>query len=195
MVGILSRISFCTNEVEVLWYIGVFTWPGFIKPQSPGTLSFSKTIYPHCCSRPRYVNGDPVGCKRYVGFVFACNIMIGSSARNAPLGVEIVHCKCSLEIVSNNQFDNGMLRLEQHPLDGNMRIVNAAIISIIMMVEFLGSLVKLVQIFWQQQWCPWARHFILIACSLGNYFKVFGPLVARLYKAACFLCGKIKYIH
>ena len=27
-------------------------------------LSFSKAIYPHCCSRPRCIIGDPVGCDR-----------------------------------------------------------------------------------------------------------------------------------
>ena len=38
----------------------------------------SKTIYPHCCSRPRCLNGYPVGCKWYDEYVFACNAMIGS---------------------------------------------------------------------------------------------------------------------
>ena len=36
-------------------------------------------------------------------YVFACNAMIGSSARNAPLGVEIMHCKCGLEIVPDDR--------------------------------------------------------------------------------------------
>ena len=40
--------------------------------------------------------------------------MIGSSARSAPLGLEIVHCKCSLEIVSDDQGNNSMLHIE-HP--------------------------------------------------------------------------------
>ena len=46
-------------------------------------------------------------------YVFACNAMIGSSAENAPFGVEIVHCKCGLEILSNDRCNNGMLRLER----------------------------------------------------------------------------------
>ena len=48
--------------------------------------------------------------------------------RNAPSGVEIVHCiKCSLQIESNDRGNNySMLRLD-HPLDGNVRITNAAI--------------------------------------------------------------------
>ena len=46
-------------------------------------------------------------------YEFACNATIGSSARIAPLGVEIVQRKCGLEIVSNDR-GNGMLRLE-HP--------------------------------------------------------------------------------
>ena len=40
--------------------------------ESPGSnltiaaalLSFSKAIYPHCCSRPRCINGDPEGGDR-----------------------------------------------------------------------------------------------------------------------------------
>ena len=50
----------------------------------------------------------------YVVYEFACNATIGSSARNAPQGVEIVHCKCGLEIESNDRGNNSMLRLE-HP--------------------------------------------------------------------------------
>ena len=41
----------------------------------------ARHFYPHCCSHPGVLMGT-----RY------------SSARNAPLGVEIVHCKCGLEI-------------------------------------------------------------------------------------------------
>ena len=40
------------------------------------------------------------------------NATIGSSARNAPLREDIVHCKCGLQIVSNDQGNNSMLRLE-----------------------------------------------------------------------------------
>ena len=35
----------------------------------PILLSFSKTLYPHCCSWPRVINGDPVGCEWYCGWV------------------------------------------------------------------------------------------------------------------------------
>ena len=66
----------------------------------------ARHFYPHGCSPPRCINGDPVGCERYVEYIFACNAMIGSSARNAPLGVEIVHCKCGLEIVSSDRGNN-----------------------------------------------------------------------------------------
>ena len=59
------------NQVEVSWYIGVFTrlssWePGFESHHrvAAALLSFSKAIYPHCCSRPRCINGDPVGGDR-----------------------------------------------------------------------------------------------------------------------------------
>ena len=66
----------CSNFIyvsgmEVLWYIGVFTrlsrWePGFESPHLHALLSFSKAIYPHCCSRPRCINGDPVGYDRWL---------------------------------------------------------------------------------------------------------------------------------
>ena len=35
-----------------------------------------------------------------------CSSIMGSLARNAPWGVEIVHCKCSLEIMSNSWGNN-----------------------------------------------------------------------------------------
>ena len=105
----------------------ILEWPldsvskgcGFDSHQCLALLSFSKTLYPHCCSLPRCINGYPVGCEGYVVYVFACNATIGSSARNAPLGVEIVHRKCGLEIASNYQGNNSMLRLE-HPRWMNM---------------------------------------------------------------------------
>ena len=53
-----------------------------------------------------------IGFEGYVMCVFACNATIGSSERNAPFGVEIVHCKCGLEVVSNDRGNNCMLRLE-----------------------------------------------------------------------------------
>ena len=32
----------------------------------------SKTLYPHCCSPPRCMNGYPVGCERYLSLDVAC---------------------------------------------------------------------------------------------------------------------------
>ena len=40
---------------------------GSIPRQCPALLSFSKALYPHCCSPPRCINGYPVGCERYCG--------------------------------------------------------------------------------------------------------------------------------
>ena len=98
------------------WYV-VFT-----HADSPGLIPTfawhfcplnNKTIYPHCCSRPRCKWG-PSRMRKiiYVEYVymykFACNPMIGSSAS----GVEIVHCiKVRLEIVSNDQGNNSMFML------------------------------------------------------------------------------------
>merc|ERR1712002_261249 len=58
-------------------------------------LSFSKTIYPHCCSRPTSINGYLVGCERLFVNEFAKCAWKGSRARNAPQGVEIVHTLCA----------------------------------------------------------------------------------------------------
>ena len=49
---------FVAAQVEVPWYSGVTArlsrWePGFESDCRPVLLSFSKTLYPHCCSRPR----------------------------------------------------------------------------------------------------------------------------------------------
>ena len=68
--------------------------------------------------------------------------MIGSLARNAPLGVEIVHCKCSLEIASNNLGNNSMLHLE-HLLDGNVCILNAAIYYLLKCKKFEKSVLSI----------------------------------------------------
>ena len=34
-------------------------------------LSFSKTLYPNCCSPPRCIIGYPVGCERYLWYELA----------------------------------------------------------------------------------------------------------------------------
>ena len=71
--------------------------------------------------------------------IYCLNATIGSSARNAPLGVEIVHCKCGLEIVSNDQGNNSMLSHVApwtSSLDGYVCIVSAAIIIIIINVIY-----------------------------------------------------------
>ena len=37
--------------------------PGSIPVRTSALLSFSKALYPHCCSPPRCINGYPVGCE------------------------------------------------------------------------------------------------------------------------------------
>ena len=56
------------NIVEVLWYTGVdsllpFLWPEFDSRHCLTSLSFNKTLHPHCCSIPRGMNWYLVGCK------------------------------------------------------------------------------------------------------------------------------------
>ena len=43
---------------------------GFDSRQCLVLLSFSKTLYPHCCSPPRCINGYPVGCEGYVVYMY-----------------------------------------------------------------------------------------------------------------------------
>ena len=55
------------------------TTPGSIPVDAYHFLSFSKTLYPHCCSPPRCINGYPVGCESYCGINWhcgACNMAI-----------------------------------------------------------------------------------------------------------------------
>ena len=58
----------------------------------------------------KLLNGEPIGCERYVEYVFACNAM--KWGKKYSLGVVIVHCKCSIEIVSNDQGNNNILHLD-----------------------------------------------------------------------------------
>ena len=48
--------------------------PGSNLTIAAALLSFSKAIYPHCCSPPRCINGDPVGGDRLL-FEFASAII------------------------------------------------------------------------------------------------------------------------
>ena len=106
-------MNLCDNvlyNVEVLWYSGVTArlsrWePGFDSRCRPVLLSFSKTLYPHCCSRPRCINGDPVGCERYCGWVGMCAPKM-ATGRNAPQGVEKVHCECRIDSESYDRGNN-----------------------------------------------------------------------------------------
>ena len=79
---------------------------GFDSRQCPALLSFSKALYSHCCSPPRCINGYPVGCEHYcgwVGIVCACKTVTG---RNAPQGVEEVHSECRIVPESYDRGNN-----------------------------------------------------------------------------------------
>ena len=82
----------------------------------PGTFVLQQDTLSTLLLSTQVYKWGPGRMQRYVEYVnvFACNTMIGSSARNAPLGVEIVHFTYGLEIVSNNRGNNSMLCLE-HP--------------------------------------------------------------------------------
>ena len=52
-----------------------------------------------------------------------------------PWGVEIVHCKCGLEIVSNDRGNNNeYVAAWTSSLDGYVHIINVAIIIIIIII-------------------------------------------------------------
>ena len=91
-----------TLDQRVAGSIPVNAWHFVLQQDTLSTLLLSTQVY-------KWVY--PVGCEGCC--VCIClNATIGSSARNAPLGVEIVHCKCGLEIVSIDRGNNSMLRLE-----------------------------------------------------------------------------------
>ena len=56
------------SDVEMVWYILDWTLGSWIEglwvrfPSMPGTFVLQQGIYPHCCSPPRCINGDLVGC-------------------------------------------------------------------------------------------------------------------------------------
>ena len=95
--------------------------PGSIPVNARHFLSFSKALYPHCCSPPRCINGYPVwvpGRMRTVrhashlitllfssslGIVCACKTATG---RNAPQGVEEVHSECRIVPESYDRGNN-----------------------------------------------------------------------------------------
>ena len=101
--NLTPSISYIVRLVEVPWYIGVNPWlwikglrvrflsmPGtFVLQQDTlSTLLLSTQAY-------KWVSG------RMWSICCVCiclNATTGSSARNAPLGVEIVHCKCGLKL-------------------------------------------------------------------------------------------------
>ena len=80
---------------------GVFTRLSSWGPSSNPTIArhfcpSARQFNLHCHSQPRciHVNWDPVGCKRYDEYIKLPVAQLGSLARTAPCGVEIVHCKC-----------------------------------------------------------------------------------------------------
>ena len=67
-------ILYVMPPLELPWYIGVNVrlspWEfGYDAHHCPVLLPFSKTLHPHCCSRPTCMNGGSVGCKCYCGWV------------------------------------------------------------------------------------------------------------------------------
>ena len=67
-----SKLFLQSQEIR-LRYLAVVYWiepltlnqrvPGSIPVRTSALLSFSKALYPHCCSPPRCINGYPVGCE------------------------------------------------------------------------------------------------------------------------------------
>ena len=61
-----TRTTSCCGGAVVYW-IEPLTLnqrvPGSIPVRTSALLSFSKALYPHCCSPPRCINVYPVGCE------------------------------------------------------------------------------------------------------------------------------------
>ena len=122
----MDATAFCSNHVWKRWFWPQKLMPGtFVLQQDTlSTLLLSTQVY-------KWVPG------RMWRICCVCNCLnanIGSSARNAPLGVEIVHCKCGLEIILeivSNDRGNNTVAPWTSSLDGYVRIINAAIIIII----------------------------------------------------------------
>ena len=104
----LVKLSMWSIGQSVMWRCcGVLEYSLDSHAESPGSnltmhrhahMSFSKAIYPHC-SRPRCVNGDLVGIADDCVWIGQCHYYrLLYQARNAPRGVEIVHCKCGIEM-------------------------------------------------------------------------------------------------
>ena len=85
-------------------YIGVnvplsFWEPRFDSHHHLVLLSLSKTLYLHCCSRPRHTKGNPVGCERYCGRVCMCVPVNWRLARMLPR--EWRNCTVEAEFIPN----------------------------------------------------------------------------------------------
>ena len=90
------------NLVEVSWYIGIFTrlsrWkPGFDSHNRRGTFVLQQGNLSTLLLSTQVYKWGPGRRWQIIVFEFASAI-IGCSARNAPCGVEIVHCKCGIEM-------------------------------------------------------------------------------------------------
>ena len=128
-----------SNALYMPWYIGVNPWlwiKGFRVrfPSMPGTFVLQQDTLSTLLLSTQVYKWVPGRMWRICCICICLNANIGSSARNAPLGVEIVHCKCGLEIVSNDRGNNTVAPWTSS-LDGYVRIINAAIIIIIVGVK------------------------------------------------------------
>ena len=118
--GILNNstlsVDFSYMYMEVPWYIGLNPWLWIEGlrvwfPSMPGTFVLQQDTLSTLLLSTQVYKWVP-GRMWRICCVYACSATIHSSARNAPLGVEILHCKCSLEILSSDWSNNCMLHFE-----------------------------------------------------------------------------------
>ena len=69
--------------------------PGSSLTIATALLSFSKAIYPHCCSRPRCINREPGRMWQMIVFEFASTIITGCYTRQGILPGEWKLCTVS----------------------------------------------------------------------------------------------------
>ena len=81
--------------------------------QCAALLSFSKTVYPHCCSLPMSISGYPGRMQTVLLLDLACVLLKWRQpGQNALQGVENVHFMCRLTVNPFTGSNNSVKRIE-----------------------------------------------------------------------------------
>ena len=75
-------------------------------PLSPGTFVLQQDTLSTLLLSTQVLNGDPVGCVPYCGWVGIVHTCKMATGQNAPHGVEKVHSECRIDSESYDQGNN-----------------------------------------------------------------------------------------